>query len=179
MHELTRDFHLQDVWALPAEGRREDFPRLVKVFAAGDPARGSSRAAGALWWIRSKLGAVLGLDDPQTGIGSRVPTLRERLPADLRQAPAGPPFGSLPFRSLYQLEDEWAAEIANRTMHGVMHVGWVPGRDGRHHGQLAVLVKPNGLLGHAYMAAIGPFRHVIVYPAMMRRIERVWKRPEL
>jgi Protein of unknown function (DUF2867) len=35
-----------------------------------------------------------------------------------------------------------------------------------------VLVKPNGLLGEAYMLAIRPFRHLIVYPGMMRRIER-------
>ena len=37
---------------------------------------------------------------------------------------------------------------------------------------MAVLVKPNGLLGSGYMAAIRPFRHLIVYPAMMRQIER-------
>jgi hypothetical protein len=39
---------------------------------------------------------------------------------------------------------------------------------------MAVLVKPNGLLGTAYLAAIRPFRHLIVYPAMLRRIERAW-----
>jgi hypothetical protein len=39
---------------------------------------------------------------------------------------------------------------------------------------MAVLVKPNGLVGNAYMAAIRPFRHLIVYPAMMRQIEREW-----
>ena len=38
----------------------------------------------------------------------------------------GPDHESLPFKSLYLLDDEWAAEIANRTMHGVMHLGWVP-----------------------------------------------------
>jgi hypothetical protein len=37
---------------------------------------------------------------------------------------------------------------------------------------MAVLVKPNGLLGTTYMAAIRPFRYLIVYPAMMRQIER-------
>ncbi len=177
MHELAGDFHLQDVWALPAEGGREEFGRLVEVFAAGDPDEGSSGAAGVLWRIRLKLGAVLGLDDPQSGLDARVATLRERLPDDLRGAPAGPDFGSLPFRSVYLLQDEWAAEIANRTMHGILHVGWVPRPDGGYRGQLAILVKTNGLLGRAYMAAIGPFRHLIVYPAMMRRIERVWKRP--
>ena len=29
---------------------------------------------------------------------------------------------------------------------------------------MAVYVKPNGPLGSAYMAAIKPFRHLIVYP---------------
>jgi hypothetical protein len=40
---------------------------------------------------------------------------------------------------------------------------------------MAVLVKPNGLLGAAYMAAIKPFRLLIVYPALMARIERAWR----
>ena len=40
---------------------------------------------------------------------------------------------------------------------------------------MAVLVKPNGLLGHAYMAAIRPFRHVLVYPPMLRHIGREWQ----
>ena len=177
MHELAGDFHLQDVWALPAEGGREEFGRVVHVFASGDPEERSSGAAGVLWKIRLKLGAVLGLDGPQTGLDARVATLRERLPDDLRDAPAGPDFGSMPFRSVYLLQDEWAAEIANRTMHGILHVGWVPRAGGGYRGQLAILVKTNGLLGRAYMAAIGPFRHLVVYPAMMRRIERVWRGP--
>jgi hypothetical protein len=36
-------------------------------------------------------------------------------------------------------------------------------------------VKPNGLLGTAYMAAIMPFRHLIVYPPLMREIGRDWR----
>jgi hypothetical protein len=40
---------------------------------------------------------------------------------------------------------------------------------------MAVLVKPNGLLGSAYMAAIRPFRHLLVYPPLMRQIEREWR----
>ena len=60
-------------------------------------------------------------------------------------------------------------------MHGVMHLGWVPDDEGGYHGQMAVLVKPNGLLGNGYMAAIRPFRHLIVYPPMIRQIEREWR----
>ena len=60
-------------------------------------------------------------------------------------------------------------------MHGVLHLGWVPDGAGGHRGQMAVLVKPNGRFGVAYMAAIAPFRHLVVYPALMRDIERSWR----
>ena len=175
IHELTPDFRLEDVWALPTPGGRDDFPRLVQQFASADPSQSLPRAARALWALRWKIGQLFGWDDDDDGLGSRVATLRDRLPADLRDAPRGPDSDSLPFTSIYLLEDEWAAEIANRTMHGVMHVGWVPNGDGGYRGQMAVLVKPNGRVGSAYMAAIRPFRHLIVYPSLMRLIERRWR----
>jgi Protein of unknown function (DUF2867) len=175
IHELTPDFELEDVWALPTPGGPDDFPALVEGFVSGHKALGSSGVARTLLAIRWKLGALLGWDAPDAGLGARVPTLRDRLPLDLRDAPAGPDFEALPFTSLYLIDDEWAAEIANQTMHGVLHVGWVPDQTGGYRGQMAVLVKPNGLLGAAYMAAIRPFRHLIVYPAMMREIERGWQ----
>ena len=118
---------------------------------------------------------MLGWDGPDTGLGSRVPTLRDRLPLDLRDAPSGPDFDALPFTPLYLIDDEFAAEIANRTMHGVMHLGWVPDGTGGYHGQMAVYVRPNGLFGTGYMAAIRPFRHLIVYPPIMRQIGRTWR----
>jgi Protein of unknown function (DUF2867) len=170
IHEIAADFRLEDVWALPATGRREDFPRLVRMIAKRDPSESSSGLASALWAIRWKLGELFGWDDATDGL----PTLSDRLPADLRAAPAGPGFEGLPFTPLYQLDDEFAAEIANRTMHGVLHLGWVPAGDG-YRGQMAVLVKPNGRFGEAYMAAIRPFRRLIVYPAMLREGERRWR----
>jgi hypothetical protein len=121
------------------------------------------------------LGELFGWDSPDAGVGSRVPTLRDRLPVDLRDAPSGPDFDTLPATPLYLLDDEWAAEVANRTVHGVIHMGWVPDGPAGYRGQMAILVKPNGLLGTGYMAAIRPFRHLIVYPAMMRELEREWR----
>jgi hypothetical protein len=175
IHELTSDFRLEDVWALPTPGGPDDFPRLVRQLASGDPSHGSSRAVRALFAIRWRIGALLGWDRPDTGLGSRVPTLRDRLPPDLREGGSGPDVGALPFTPLYMTGDEWAAELANRTMHGVMHIGWVPDEAGGHRGQMAVLVRPNGRLGRAYMAAIAPFRHRIVYPSMVREIGREWQ----
>jgi hypothetical protein len=175
IHEVTRDFRLEDVWALPTPGGPDDFPRLVQRFASADPSQSSSRAVRTLFAIRWKIGELLGWDGSDRGLGSGVPTLRDRLPVDLRDAPSGPDFEALPFTSLYLLEDEWAAEVANRTMHGVMHMGWVPDGTGGYGGQMAVLVKPNGPFGTGYMAAIRPFRHLIVYPPMIREIGREWR----
>ena len=56
-----------------------------------------------------------------------------------------------------------------------MHMGWVQDGTGGYRGQMAVLVKPNGLLGAAYMAAIAPFRHLLVYPPMLREFGRAWR----
>ena len=175
IHELTSDFRVEDVWQLPASGGADEFPLLVQGMTAGGTSESPSRASRALFALRLKLGELFGWDDPDGGVGSRVPTLRDRMPADLRDVPSGPDFDSLPFSPLYLLDDEFAAEAANRTMHGVIHLGWVPDGNGGYRGQMAILVKPNGLFGNAYMAAIKPFRHLIVYPALMRQIERDWR----
>jgi hypothetical protein len=171
IHELTRDFRLEDVWELPAPGGPDQFPRTVQLIASMDPSRSTSRAVRTLFALRWKIGELLGWDEQDAGVGSRVPALRDRLPADLRDTPV-PEFEALPFTSLYLLTDEFAAEAANETMHGVMHIGLVPDGAGGHRGQMAVLVRPYGLFGNAYMAAIKPFRHLIVYPPMLREVAR-------
>jgi hypothetical protein len=176
IHELTRDFRLEDVWALPTPGGPGDFPHLLARFASASSSRSAPRAVRALFALRLKLGAVFGWDEPGDGVGARVATLRDRMPADLRERPAGTELDGLPFTSLYLLDDEWAGEIANRTMHGVMHLSWVPDGHGAYRGQMAVLVKPNGLLGKSYMAAIKPFRHLLVYPQMLRQVGHDWQR---
>jgi hypothetical protein len=175
IHEVAHDFDVEDVWALPMQGGRDDFSEVVRWAASLDPANASSLAVRMLFELRWRLGAILGWDSPDSGVGARVPTLRERLPADLSEATAGPGFEAAPFTPLYLTDDEFAAEIANATVHAVMHLGWVPDGSGGYRGQMAVLVKPNGVLGSAYMAAIKPFRHLIVYPRMMAEFERTWR----
>ena len=173
IHDLLLDFRLEDVWELPTPGGPDDFRRLVDLIVAGDPSQSPSPVVRALFGIRWKLGELLGWDGPGEGVDSRVPSLRDRLPADLRET-SGPKFAALPFSPLYLLNDEFAAEIANRTMHGVAHIGWVRDGNGGYRGQMAVYVKPNGTFGTAYMAAITPFRHV-VYPLLMRQLARRWR----
>jgi hypothetical protein len=165
IHELTGDFRLEDVWALPTPGGPGDFPRLVRTV-------GSLRTSAAVRWLmalRWRIGKLLRLDRADGGLGARVPSLRDRLPDDLRDGPRGDVPAGSPFRPVYLTEDEWTLEIANRTVHALLHLGWV-----EDHGQMAVLVKPNGAFGNVYMAAIKPFRHLIVYPPMIREIGRIW-----
>jgi hypothetical protein len=173
IHDIAPEFRLEDVWQLPTPGGPDDFPLLVHGMVTQDPNHHPSAAVRALFAARWKVGELLGWDDvPASGRG---PTLRTRLPADLRDSQP-PVFTSLPFTSLYITRDEFAAEAANRTMHGVLHLGWVRDDSGDgYHGQLAVLVKRNGLLGRAYMAAIAPFRHFIVYPRLLDAIGREWQ----
>jgi hypothetical protein len=175
IHHVAPDFRVEDVWALPTPGGPGELPRFVSAFVSDDFPEGAPLIVRVLWGARWKIGRLLGWDKRETGIGARVASLRDRLPPDLRAAPPGPDIPEVSFKSVFLLEDEWATEMGNRTVHSVMHIGWVADDDGGYRGQMAVLVKPNGRLGAAYMAAIKPFRYLFVYPALMRSIERAWQ----
>jgi len=192
IREVVPDFTLEDVWALPVEGGPGDFPALLELMASLDPAQSDSRATRALWQLRDRLGAWFGIGRttvPADGVpdapigelpipGSRETSLAGRLPEDLRGTATDEDLDrpSL-FSPLYRTDVEAAAEISNQTVHGVMHLAWVDCGEGRYQGQMAVYVKPRGLLGKGYMELIKPFRHWIVYPALMRQLGRGWRRP--
>ena len=173
IHQIAPEFDVLDVWALPTPGGPEDFPRLLAAMRALD-AEGSSPVVRVLFAARWALGRLFGWDGVEDGVDWRVANLRDRIPEDLDASPASGIADSR-FQPLYVTIDEAAFEIANRTMHGVLHLGWVPDGAGGHRGQMAVLVAPNGALGACYLAAIAPFRHLIVYPALLRAVERGWR----
>lgn len=183
---IVPDFRLEDVWTLPAEGRAEEFQLLLDQLPAADPANADSLPTRYLWRLRDALGRLFDLGristpaDGESATGGRtIPgtaetSLVERLPADLRDSANDVSFGHLPFVPLYRTDDEFAAEVGNETMHGVLHLAWPERSAGRHQAEMAVYVKPRGAFGNAYMAAIKPFRLWIVYPALMRQVERQW-----
>src|ERR1043165_343817 len=108
IHEITRDFRVEDVWALPTPGGPDDFARLVRLVGHFDGAQRRSSPAGVLFGIRQMLGDVLGWDGK--GEDPLRPSLRQRLPDDLRNSPSAvtPAMG---FTPLYQRDDEGAAEL--------------------------------------------------------------------
>jgi hypothetical protein len=177
IRDIAPDFRLEDVWALPAHGGADDFATLLEVMASLDPANGESLATRTLFRIRYRLGGWFGWDDATERLpipANTETTLSARLPKDLRDTAADVDLSSTSFTPLYRTHVEFAAELSNRTVHAVMHLAWVDQGDGRYQGQMAVYVKPRGSFGAAYMALIAPFRHRVVYPALMRQIEHAW-----
>jgi hypothetical protein len=187
IHGVVYDFTLEDVWRLPAvNGKMADFAGVIDMTTRSDPANAESAPTRFLWGVRDRLGSWFDLGRISTTVGSdkRLPipgtrefTLADRLPNDLRGSADDVRFGQLPFVPLYRTEDEFAAEVSNRTVHGVMHIAWVErDDDDLHEAQMAVYVKPRGRFGQAYMAFIKPFRYLIVYPALERQLARTWSR---
>jgi Protein of unknown function (DUF2867) len=182
LQALAPDFKQEDVWPLPVEGDAADFGRLVKIMTSGgDPLVSGPLPARLLWQARDRLGALLGIGrvsapaDDSTECSADA-SLSRRLPADLRGSVTDVHFESVPFVPIYRTSDEFAAELMNSSVHAVMHLAWVRQDNGRFAGFMGVYVKPNGPLGRAYMAFIRPFRHLIVYPTLIDRIEKSWQR---
>jgi hypothetical protein len=185
IHAIAPDFPVEDVWALPVTGGADEFPAVLEVMTALEFPDSASWPVRFLWGVRDQLGrlgfgrisrSVAPGDDGYEIPGTDETTLADRLPADL----CGTVDESVvpkdkPFESLYMTDREYASEGSNRTVHGVMHVGWVDKGDGLYQAQMAVLVKPRGRLGAFYMGLIKPFRYALIYPALMRAIDRAWR----
>ncbi|MGH9111458.1 MAG: DUF2867 domain-containing protein, partial [Acidimicrobiales bacterium] len=190
IHEIAPDFTVEDVWALPAHGDADEFPSLLNVMLSLDFPDSASLPVRVLWGARDLLGRWFhlgriagptdrGADRPAGEprvLGPYESSLVDQLPDDLRHTAADLESRATPFFPLYLTDDEYAAELSNRTVHGVMHLAWVDTGGGRYQGQMAVYVKPRGRFGQAYMSFIKPFRYWVVYPALMRHIERAWNR---
>jgi uncharacterized protein DUF2867 len=95
VHELTEDFELEDAWELPTPRGPDDLARLLQQFTSSSEEPVVLRALFALRW---ELGELFGWDEPGSRVGERVPSLRDRLPADLFEAPPGPDLRVVPGR---------------------------------------------------------------------------------
>lgn len=192
VHALASDFELLDVWRYPVRIAPDvPFGEFLSFLARtqSEFARGRGPAA-LLFRLRSAIGRILGWDEDRAEPAAAATraydaaSVRHRLASgesfDAARLKGRTPGSALGFDPVYATEDEALTEIQNDTVHALMHLGrvrleasertapgvWSP--------QMAVYVKPRGGLGRAYMTLIGPFRHLIVYPAMMRAVERAW-----
>ncbi|MFG1798449.1 DUF2867 domain-containing protein [Nocardia sp. NPDC049149] len=176
--EIAPDFSVEDVWVLPAQGERQEFRELVHQIAEGEGAYEGERLVILLFVVRQLIGKLFGWDRPEAGLGARVASLRDRLPKDAIFSERGPDQRAAPWISVYRTDREWVGEYAGRTVHALMHVGWVPvpGKAADYRGEMTILVRPAGLIGRLYMAAIRPFRRFVINPAFFRMVARNWQR---
>ncbi len=118
IHEFTRDFRIEDVWAFHApDAGPDDFPVMLQALKTAYDTRKAPAPVRFLFAVRWKLGALLGWDTPQADLGGRVPSLRDRLPTDLARTALDAAPCTDPFSEVYQLDHEAARELGNRTVH--------------------------------------------------------------
>jgi Protein of unknown function (DUF2867) len=172
VHELLHDVPLEDAWAipLPGGGAGRTIEDLRTAFNAGRKA--APPVVRALFWLRGRIGDMFGWDQvrPAWTADSYV----ERLtPADRARSLAIPGTPDGEFSLLYRFEDEQLAELRNATVRAFLSLSIRPAPDG-YLVYLGVFVQPVHGFTKLYMAAIRPFRHWIVYPALLRSVQIAW-----
>jgi hypothetical protein len=83
----------------------------------------------------------------------------------------GTPDGT--FSLLYRFEDEQLSELRNATVHAFVSLSIRPAPAG-YLAYVGVFVRPVHRFTRLYMGAITPFRRLLVYPAVVRTMQRAW-----
>jgi hypothetical protein len=168
-HELLRGVPLYDVTVVDLPGGGAG--RSVADIRALDSAAAPSHVAKALYGVRKFLGRVFGWDRaPMRPEESLLSHLSERDRRDSEVVPGTPDGG---FLILYQFPGEALSETLNATVHGWICLALAPTPTG-YRLYFAVYVLPVSWFTRPYLIAIEPFRRLLLYPAMLRRIRRAW-----
>lgn len=173
VHALLHDVPLEDAWAVLLPGG--DAGRTIQDVRAAMVAEGEAAPAvvQALFWVRRRLGALFGWDGQRPAWNAE--SYADHLsPADRARSLVAPgtPDGS--FRLLYRFEDEQLSELRNATVHAFLSLSIRPAPGG-YLAYVGVFVKPVHRFTRLYMQAIAPFRRLIVYPAITRKIQSLWR----
>ena len=177
-HQFLADVPLHYVWAVDLPKPRagitlEEFSRVASehIFTPTRVVRG-------LLELRLLIGRHFGWDCPRPSPGT-APTFADRLTdadrarslaqAGVREGPNGL------FRVVYRFENEKLVELINRTVHAAALSVLVETANS-YRFYFAVYVRSVGRLTPFYMAAIDPFRKLIIYPSLLRSVRSNWDR---
>jgi len=169
---------LLDVWRFDLGPEPPALEEFLRCFWVAGRAVADSRLAR----LRFAIGRVLGWDDHDFTLpvpGCRETSLTGRLTAEDRRANRAtsedaPPLEAPEIRIVYRFENDVLYEASNDTFHILLHLGLISD-PGQHWASLAVHVKSRGMLSGIYLLLITPFRHLIVYPGLVRSVERSWR----
>jgi len=175
--KLLPDFKIEDVWQLPVTLQKvHTLQQFHNAFASSSNSLETSGFTGMLFRFRLFVGRLFKWDNklPQTAL---VPgSIRARYAQmEALKYDQLPDPGNGSFTPVYNLDQEFLAEIVNATVHAAIHLGLVPLDENTFTVQMTIYVKPKGTFGKGYMLLIKPFRWLIVYPTLMRIIRKKWK----
>lgn len=152
VHEYAQEFELLDLWQYPIEAESaEDFEVFLQIHDLAEMAAETSPIVKALFAIRLGLGKIMGWDGDSAS-------------------------DAIGFETVYREAQEVLMRTENGTVTALMHLSWVQLENGRYTARMAVYAISKGALGRGYMALISPFRHLWVYPSLMKVGGRRWQR---
>lgn len=173
-HRFLNDVPLHDAFAidLPGGGNGRTLEDIHAVFPAEAALKANSVVA-ALFKLRFFVGGLFGWDDPAAFERDSYLHLLDADERDKSLVAPGTPDG--PFRLLSLLPGESLREVQNATVHAFLCEA-LREVDGGYRLYWGIYVKPTSRLTPLYMALIAPFRRLLVYPAILRRLRKAWIR---
>jgi hypothetical protein len=172
VHDFLVGVPLHDVWAVDLPRMRagitlEEFLRL----AGGGPFA-PSPVVRALLSTRFFVGRLFGWDsEPDATVRETFATRLTTADCSRSLAPAGTRDGH--FRIVYRFENEQLLEVSNRTAHAAALSALVETANA-YRFYFGVYVRKVSRWTPVYMALIGPFRKLIVYPSLLRSVRSTW-----
>jgi hypothetical protein len=172
VHALLHDVPLEDAWAAPLTGGgagrtvQDLWAVMVEGFGAA-PAM-----VRGLFWLRARIGVLFRWDRLRAAWDAESYTNRLS-PADRAQSRVAPGTRDGGFSHLYRFEDEQLSELRNSTVHAFVSLSIRPAPGG-YLAYLGVYVRPVHRFTGLYMTAIAPFRRLVIYPALIRTMQRAW-----
>ena len=172
VHALLYDAALEDAWAVPLSGggAGRTVQELRAVMLTGRET--APAVVQVLLGLRRRIGAVVGWDHPRPAWNAE--SYANRLsPADRARSLVAPGTPDGNFRLLYRFEDEQLSELRNATVHAFVSLSIRP-TPGGYLAYVGVFVKPVHQFTRLYMRALAPLRRLIVYPAVIRKVQSAW-----
>ncbi len=174
-HEFLSDVPVHDVWRVRLPGRVVGLTvgDVIDLFIDVQGA-GVSPVARVLFALRGIVGRVFGWDREIPSAPAR--SYVNRLSAEDRARSLDEPGSKRGFwTAVYTFDREALGEVINRTVHAFLLFALEPAADG-YTLYWGIYVKPVSRLTPFYMALIDPFRRLLIYPALVRRLEEAWRR---
>ncbi len=175
VHALLADVPLSDVWVFRlSAGNGEHKLRDFRELWSEDRIKDLGPVVEQLFKLRNALGDLFSWDNEENRItvSSYAKGLTKNELEHSRVQPGTPVMGS--FHALYEFENEALDEIINATVHVFSLMAMEKTAEG-YTVYWAIYVKNTSRITPIYMALIEPFRKLLVYPAIIKKLELVWE----